>query len=68
MYCTNSCRFKNTYTWYGKVYCAQKRGHAIKHWCKDGEAYQKLYISSGYKRVIADIVILEQNVPEKFYV
>jgi hypothetical protein len=50
------------------VYCPQKRGHPVKHWCKDGEAYQKLYISLGYKRVIADIVILEQNMPEKFYV
>lgn len=46
------------------VYRPQKRGHAIKQWCKNSEAYQILYISLGYKRVTADIVILEQNVHE----
>lgn len=44
------------------VYWPQKRGHAMKQWCKDSEAYKKLYISLGYKRVTADIGILQENV------
>ena len=38
------------------VYWSQNWGHAIKH---NGVAYQKLHISSGYKRVTANIVIME---------